>query len=206
MSISEFKKVKANRQSLANRKLVCGFGVNDSWYKTSNIINGKKVKCNAYTAWRNMIKRCYSEAVHKIRPAYISVTVCSEWLTFSNFGKWFNENNITGYDLDKDIKVKGSNVYSPDTCLFVPRCINALLNDAGANRGKYPLGVSEAKNNKFQSFIRIDKKQIRLGYFKTVIEAENSYKKAKNAEILRKCEQYPEFAVYLKQYLYEVEV
>ena len=38
---------------------------------------------------------------------------------FSGFGKWFDDNNIDGYHLDKDIKVKGNKVYSPDTCLFV---------------------------------------------------------------------------------------
>lgn len=49
------------------------------------------------------------------------------------FYEWMRENfyQIDGENaavqLDKDIKLKGNMVYSPDTCLFVPRKINAFF-------------------------------------------------------------------------------
>jgi len=76
----------------------------------------------AHTYWCNMLKRCYSHSDQKRRPTYIGCTVCEEWCNFQNFAKWYYNNYPTGrvgYHLDKDIKVKGNRVYSPETCMFV---------------------------------------------------------------------------------------
>lgn len=75
-----------------------------------------------FTTWRSMIQRCYSDNLHKKHPTYKDCIVCDDWLNFQNFAKWHEENHPNDgkeYHLDKDIKIKGNKVYSPDTCLFV---------------------------------------------------------------------------------------
>lgn len=75
-----------------------------------------------YTRWKAMLQRCYNERFLESNPHYKGCTVCPEWHNYQNFAKWFDENypqDGKDYDLDKDIKVAGNRVYSPDTCLFV---------------------------------------------------------------------------------------
>jgi hypothetical protein len=43
-------------------KLVCGVGFNDAHYLVDRYIDKVKVRCPAYSAWVNMLKRCYSIA------------------------------------------------------------------------------------------------------------------------------------------------
>lgn len=74
-----------------------------------------------YQVWHDMLRRCYSSEYQEKQPTYIGCSVCPEWLNFQTFGKWFDDNYIPGYHLDKDIKVPGNKVYSPETCLFVSR-------------------------------------------------------------------------------------
>lgn len=200
-----FIKTPASKHSLSTRRPICGFGINDADYMTQKVINGKTISCEIYSTWSRMIARCYSVKLHLRLPTYKGCTVCEEWLTFSNFSKWYESNNVEGYHLDKDIKIKGNKLYGPDTCLFVPQCINKLLLDGAAKRGPYPTGVAlNKRNGKFLVQIGVDGKAKYIGYFATTGEASKAYKEAKNAEIKRKCEQYPEFAQYLIKHLYEV--
>lgn len=91
--------------------------VGDGPYSTSK--DGKNTE--AYLSWQRMIGRCYD--TNYIHPhIYKDVTVCNEWLNFQNFAKWHNDNypnDGNKWHLDKDIKVKGNKVYSPDACMFV---------------------------------------------------------------------------------------
>ncbi len=74
------------------------------------------VETEAYKSWARMLTRCYSAYTH---PAYAGCTVCEEWHNFQNFAKWHEDNYIKGYHLDKDTKVVGNKMYSPDTCQFI---------------------------------------------------------------------------------------
>ena len=40
-------------------------------------------------------------------------------MDFQVFSKWYEENYIEGFQLDKDIITKGNRVYGPTTCKFV---------------------------------------------------------------------------------------
>ena len=80
-------------------------------------INGKPTK--AYQTWQNMLERCYYDKYQVTRPTYIGCSVADEWHNFQNFAQWFELNYVEGYDLDKDCKVKGNEIYSPNTCIFV---------------------------------------------------------------------------------------
>ena len=82
---------------------------------------GEKVEHipEVYFKWSNMIKRCYDQKVQEKHPTYIGCTVCSEWLCYENFFKWITSRDYKGLELDKDRKIKGNRVYSPDTCELI---------------------------------------------------------------------------------------
>lgn len=82
---------------------------------------GKLTKC--YSIWYDMLNRCYNTKLHTSKhSSYKNTTVDKEWHNFQNFAEWFEKNYIEGWNLDKDLK--GSNIYSPKTCLYVPYEVN----------------------------------------------------------------------------------
>ena len=91
-------------------------------YKAS--VNGKITK--QYKTWSGMLERCYDPKLHKKRPSYIGCTVCTEWHDFQVYAKWHDNNYVDGYHLDKDIKLKGNKIYSPNTCMFVSASDNTV--------------------------------------------------------------------------------
>jgi len=136
----------------------------------------------AYVKWKSMIQRCVDKKIHKKIPSYIGCYIDKDWHNFQNFAKWYYENYIDGFELDKDILFKGNKCYSANTCCFVPKEINVLLTLRKNKRGNYPIGVSE-KKGRFVSIVNISGEQIHLGMFSTIDEAFNSYKKAKEIYI-----------------------
>ena len=160
---------------------IYGVGFCDVKYSV-NLDNGSIMP--SYNTWHDMLKRCYSEKLHKKEPAYIGCSVCDEWKYFSNFKDWFDSNYVEGYALDKDILVKGNKVYSPETCCFVPKGLNSLLTNRKNHRGKYPLGVSKASySDNYEAAVYKNGKRVHIGTFKTIEEAFNAYKVAKEAYI-----------------------
>lgn len=163
------------------RKTVCGIGINDA---------GESVfATDAYQVWINMIKRCYDEKVIARREAYRGCTVCEEWLRLSNFLPWYRENCKPGYQIDKDILIKGNKLYSPETCLGVPRRINALFISARAARGKYPIGVTKHYKN-FEAQINYGRGTVSLGSYNTIEEAFSVYKEAKERYVRKIAQEY----------------
>lgn len=171
-------------------KLVYGVGIND--YQGN--IKYNHVHIPSYHTWCQMLKRCYSQAFLSKNPTYVGCRVCEEWLYFSNFKKWFDENYIDGYCLDKDIlSSKNNKAYSPDTCCFVPNEINVLLCKSDSKRGKMPIGVYERKmvnGYKYVAYVNNTKKHFHLGTFDTPEEAFQAYKSAKEAYIKEMATQY----------------
>lgn len=144
-------------------------------FKRNNDINRK-----CYQVWRGMLSRCYNERYHLEQPTYIGCSVCDEWLNISNFKKWFDENYIEGWQIDKDILHKGNKVYSPQTCCFVPGIINSTFTKSKSARGLYPIGVYRRDNSsKYFATFRKNNKNISLGSYSTPEEAFQAYKKAK---------------------------
>lgn len=88
-----------------------------------------------YNTWVSMLERCYSSKLHERHPTYTGCTACEEWHNFQNFAEWFDANYIDSFELDKDIKVKGNKIYSPDTCVFVSAAENSI--EAHAKRYKF---------------------------------------------------------------------
>ena len=101
---------------------VCGLGyLGCGGYSTT--VSGTHTKM--YATWVRMFERCYDPKFLARMPTYIGCTVTKEWHNFQVFAKWFEEHYIDGYHLDKDIKVPGNKLYSPDTCMFVTQAQNA---------------------------------------------------------------------------------
>lgn len=153
--------------------------------------NGKVLR--SYKIWVNIIERCYNKT-HKFYKnyGYKGVTICNEWLCYANFKEWYEKHyyelDNERVELDKDILVKGNKVYSPDTCVFVPRRINVLFRDY-AKESKLPKGVS-LDYGKYKAYINIDGKKKSLGRFNTPEEAKNIYEEARLKEIKRLAEYY----------------
>ena len=144
-----------------------------------------------YTLWENMLSRCYNSNILKRCPTYNGCSVCDKWLLFSNFKQWFDDNYIEGYDLDKDLLIKGNKVYSPETCCFLPHKLNCTINKCQRSRGKLPLGVSFDKTRlKYISYFRRSMKTIFIGRYDTPEEAFFAYKNAKEKYIKELAEKY----------------
>jgi hypothetical protein len=114
------------RGNVKDHLFPCKFGVGylgDMCGKTHS--NGKPIA--SYVCWHNMLTRCYDPNYVTKFPTYKGCSVCFEWLNFSTFNSWHNENYIEGFHLDKDLLVKGNKVYSPNTCKFISAKDNYLL-------------------------------------------------------------------------------
>ena len=171
---------------------VFGHGINDLDEPAHMYSGGKIRKCPFYETWYQMLRRAYCEKYKASRPTYEDVTVTPEWWSRRTFTEWMRGQEWQGRQLDKDILWPGNKIYAPDKCLFVPREINSLLINAAAIRGAYPEGVTCHKScKKLRVRIRSNNKQISIGYFTDVNEAECAALRAKIAEIHRKADKYP---------------
>ena len=136
-----------------------------------------------YSVWKSILRRC------KNNKNYLGCTVCDEWLEYQNFAGWYVNNDFygLGYDLDKDILIKGNKIYSPTTCCLVPRVINQVFkNHEKPRKHILPLGVSYDKRNahkKYGASLSLYGKQKHLGYYKTPEEASAAYVVAKEAYV-----------------------
>ncbi len=100
------------------------------------------VGAKRYKTWTGMLERCYSDKLHTKNPTYIGCTVCPEWHNFQVFAEWYDKHYIEGHHLDKDIKVNGNKVYSPETCLFVSQGDNTIKAHAKCYRFRSPKNIA----------------------------------------------------------------
>ncbi len=189
-----------------DKKLVLGIGINDANYVIKETIElpeidgirSKKVllECPYYIKWYGMLQRCYSSKYQARKPTYKGCIVCDEWLRFSNFKSWMETQDWENKHLDKDLLVYQNKVYSPATCVFVPREINQFLPKSDASRGLYPLGVSymikqkdrpSERSKPFISMISKNGASKFLGYYETPEQAHRAWQKAKIKQALEYC-------------------
>ena len=188
--MSNFVEVKASEQSIRQRKLVYGVGINDANYVTQPTVNGRRATCPYYRKWINVLVRCHSTKFQTRCHTYIGATVCDEWLTFSVFKTWMIKQEWEGLELDKDIIKPGNKHYSPETCCFVPQALNALLNDNSATRGDHPKGVCfDKRSGKYLTQCNYKGKNKSLGYYKTVSAASLRYRLFKSQLVRRLAEE-----------------
>ncbi len=142
-----------------------------------------------YYTWYNLLKRCFCEEYQEKYPTYKECSVTEDWYNFQNFAEWFEQNYIEGFQLDKDLLVKGNKIYSPETCCFIPQEINKLLTKCDSKRGRYPIGVSLFRKS-YLVKLSVSGKSIYLGSFNTPEEAFEAYKVGKEIEIRRVAGEY----------------
>jgi len=163
------------------KKLVYGVGFNDKTKPAK--IDGKFVK--EYDLWKHMIQRCFSEKEQTRHPTYKGCSVSDNFLHYSFFYDWCQEQIGFGkvddkgrsWCLDKDILFVRNKLYSEDTCVFVPQEMNKFFNERGNARGDCPVGVCFNKQaGKFRAKCNVNGKIQHLGSFDTPQEAFTVYK------------------------------
>lgn len=170
------------------KRLVYGVGINDAGYilqirEELPPVDGKRNRkliwrCPFYERWLNMLERCYSTKRQGRNPTYKDCTVCEEWLTFSNFKAWMQEQDWEGNQLDKDLLVRGNTRYSPETCVFVSSLVNTFVNESNASRGEWPIGCYWNKPaNKFMAYCKnpFTKKAENLGLYNNTEDAHKAW-------------------------------
>lgn len=165
---------------IAGSVLVCGIGINDANYPIQHTVDGKRVRCPYYQAWKNMLTRCTPEEGLR-RPSYAGTTVCKEWKSFMAFRRWMLKQDWQGNALDKDILGIGKKHYSPETCLFVSPMVNMFI--VGL-RGKG--WQKDRRCNAYQAKAWNGTENQHLGSFKTAQEARYAWIqfKSKRAKLL----------------------
>lgn len=174
------------------KRLVHGVGINDAdyvvaKYETVGYVNGKQKQkliwsCPYYETWRSMLGRCYSTKYQDKYPTYISCSVADEWLVFSKFRTWMQDQDWTGNQLDKDLLFDDNKVYSPENCVFVSPMVNTFVIDSAASRGQHMIGCcwnKRAKKFQAQCCNPFTKKQEYLGLYDCEQEAHEVWKKRK---------------------------
>ena len=145
---------------------VHGVGIAGAKYPIT--VNGVKTK--EYDLWIHMLQRCYSDAYQKKQPTYKGCKVSNNFLRYEYFYEWCHKQigfGNQGWQLDKDLLVKGNKVYNEFTCVFLPKEINSLLTKCTASRGEYLIGVCWSKTHKaFKAQVNKNKgKREHLGVF-----------------------------------------
>ena len=151
-------------------------------YLTKGVPNPKD-----YSVWNGIRQRCYNENNHHRVPSYEGCSMSDDFLVFSKFKGWYGQqigHDQEGWELDKDILVRGNKIYSEDTCCFVPHEVNSLILQANGIRGEYPVGVYyEKETGKFKVRISVGSKQRHIGRYMCKTEAFEAYKQAKEKHI-----------------------
>lgn len=138
-------------------RMLFGVGTNDATYKTTTTetFEGKRKRtwiCPYYNVWRGMLRRCYYEQGRAKTESYLNTVVCAEWLRFSNFKAWMEQQKWEGKQMDKDLLFRGNKIYSPDTCVFITQAINLFLTERQKRRGNYLIGCYfDSKIGKFKA-------------------------------------------------------
>lgn len=171
---------------------VYGMGINDADYVTCvneyyKDENGKVKqrcvwRCPIFATWVSMIYRLTPQWI-KMHPTYYGCMICDEWLYFSNFKTWMENQDWQGKDLDKDLLSKSGKLYSPETCAFIPQALNKFFTEGKrSEKNKHlPIGAYPIRGARYMSKVLnvFSGKVEYLGYFNTPEEAHGAWLKKK---------------------------
>jgi hypothetical protein len=147
-----------------------------------------------YNGWIKMLTRCYENGTgHK---NYLDKSVKDNWHDFQNFAAWSVQQvgyDNKGWQLDKDILIKGNTVYSEDTCCYVPARVNSLIIKSDTARGSkadslgsYYFSVKEASGTSLTKKFK-DREEGRAWYVvnkeRIIKEVANEYKNVLDSRV-----------------------
>ena len=149
-----------------------------------NSVNSKINGKDLYDTWNKMFDRCYrgSDLTYK------NVDVCEEWYSFQNFMKFVDETfpkHITTeqFILEKDIMQQGveNKIYSPETCLWIPKRINSYIQNKRSGTKNEFKGINKDGNQWVASSTLFENGGVKyaIGYFYSIEEAISAYKEFK---------------------------
>ena len=174
-----------------------------------------------YNHYKHILNRVYNADKMDKYSSYIGCVVDESFLDYQNFFEWFKSEYYevsTGEEMhiDKDILYKNNKIYSPTTCVIVPKTINDLFIKPSKNKG-LPIGVSlDTGNGMYMAKCSINNRQQYLGEYPTIEEAFSVYKRCKEENIKAVanyywnevgCKDIPQFhKVYNAMMNYKVEI
>ena len=146
--------------------------------KNKSKITHNLTKHKLYNIWRNIKDRC-TNIKHKSYNDYggRGITICDEWKTYIPFGEWARANGYQDNLTIDRIDVNGN--YEPSNCRWVDNFVQARnTRKLPKNNTSGYRGVSLHKiTNKWSAIIGVNKKKIKIGYFKTAEEGARAYDK-----------------------------
>lgn len=162
--------IQINKPKHNLRKKICNIGINDAKYSITN--------CPYYRKWRGIIERC----CHNNR--YKNHVICDEWIYFSNFKLWMENQDWENKILTKTLLSPKNNLYSPDYCVFVDHEIANIISIPNKRKYNYPIGVFyDSLAKKYVSRFNNSKK-LSTKYFKTISEAHKFWQLCKIKHII----------------------
>ena len=183
-SICQMSNIRCGRVKDLTKPSVVGVGVTGTKYKPVNLNGCGEYEIDyAYKIWRGILERCFLDKRQEQQPTYKGCTVSENFKSYEFFYEWCQDQvgyREDGFELDKDLLVKGNKIYSESTCCFIPKEINTALTKRGNDRGDHPIGVYW--NKKCRSYIaKISEGGSRryLGLFDSPTDAFQAYKMAK---------------------------
>lgn len=166
--------------------------INDGGYVVKPQTGLIRTYCPYYSKWQGIKRRVCAEEYRQKNPSYREASCSEEWLYFSNFKGWMENQPWEGMELDKDIIVPSNKLYSEDTCCFVPKQLNIVFRDYSMKRIKanlpmgvtlYPSATTRKSKVKYKVQVStIDKVQKYLGLYETKEEAHSVWQEAKAKE------------------------
>jgi hypothetical protein len=166
----------------------CGLCGNEFRTQINNVKNGNTKSCGCYTKkhglkntrlyriWRGIKDRTLNIKTRQF-PDYggRGITICEEWKNdFMSFHDWAMSN---GYEEELSIdRIDNDGNYEPSNCRWTTSTIQNRNQRIRKNNTSGYRGVSFVKSrNKYVTFICVNNKNKKLGYFKTAIEAGIAY-------------------------------
>jgi len=92
--------------------------------------DGKKQSCLEYAIHHKILMRTGNTKTQEHRPTYKGCRVSGNLKNYNYFVEWCRCQkgfNTEGWVLDKDILSGKDKIYSEDTCVFIPMCVNSFL-------------------------------------------------------------------------------
>lgn len=137
-------------------------------------------------AWYGVVNRCKDGgSTKKRRHSYADCTMSDEFKDFQIFADWYVAQigyGMKGYELDKDMLVKGNKLYSKETCVLIPSALNSFLTASKTNK-VCATGVDRVRSGRYRAIASVGGISKYLGTYDTEDEARVAYLVGRNSAI-----------------------